>query len=256
MNVKSLRLSDEATRGLVHPHTGAPLVPIGTRRDGSPIWPIMGASEDDDENEKDESDDDPADEDDETGDEDDPADGESDEQDDAPASKELVAKNRELIEEKKKARKRAQDAEQRANDLEQRLNKLENKDKPETDLLKSENETLKSENTSLRETLQQSRLENAFLSDNSFEWHNPSHAMRLTDLSDVDIDDDGSVTGLKEALEATAKEYPYLLKENGEPSKKKPPVKTGDKPKSSDKDKQTKAQKDAALRKKYRIGGR
>lgn len=31
-----------------HPHTGALIVPIGHRRDGAPIWPIMGASEEDD----------------------------------------------------------------------------------------------------------------------------------------------------------------------------------------------------------------
>lgn len=37
------RVSD----ALVHPHTGEPIVPVGFRRDGRPIWPIMGASEDD-----------------------------------------------------------------------------------------------------------------------------------------------------------------------------------------------------------------
>lgn len=33
---------------LLHPHTGQPLKAVGRRRDGSPIWPIIGASEDDD----------------------------------------------------------------------------------------------------------------------------------------------------------------------------------------------------------------
>ncbi|MGH3858238.1 hypothetical protein [Actinokineospora sp.] len=32
---------------LVHPHTGKPLQAIGYRRDGRPIWPVMGASPDD-----------------------------------------------------------------------------------------------------------------------------------------------------------------------------------------------------------------
>lgn len=31
----------------VHPHTGRPIVPLGYRRNGAPIWPILGASEDD-----------------------------------------------------------------------------------------------------------------------------------------------------------------------------------------------------------------
>jgi hypothetical protein len=32
---------------LVHPHTGLPLQAVGVRRNGTPIWPIMGASEGD-----------------------------------------------------------------------------------------------------------------------------------------------------------------------------------------------------------------
>ena len=31
-----------------HPHTGEPVVPIGYRKDGREIWPVIGASEDDD----------------------------------------------------------------------------------------------------------------------------------------------------------------------------------------------------------------
>lgn len=32
---------------LTHPRTGAPIVPLGYRRNGAPIWPILGASPDD-----------------------------------------------------------------------------------------------------------------------------------------------------------------------------------------------------------------
>lgn len=32
---------------LTHPHTGAPIRPLGYRRNGAPIWPILGASPDD-----------------------------------------------------------------------------------------------------------------------------------------------------------------------------------------------------------------
>ena len=42
---------------LLHPLTGQPLRAIGARPDGSPLWPIMGASEDSDDA-NDESDDD------------------------------------------------------------------------------------------------------------------------------------------------------------------------------------------------------
>jgi DNA-binding transcriptional MerR regulator len=33
-----------------HPRTGEPIVPLGYRRNGAPIWPCMGAAPDDDEN--------------------------------------------------------------------------------------------------------------------------------------------------------------------------------------------------------------
>lgn len=56
------------------------------------------------------------------------------------------------------------------------------------------------------------RLHNAFLIDNKYDWHNPRRALRLLDLSDVEIDEDGKVEGLDEAIEALAKSDPYLLK--------------------------------------------
>jgi hypothetical protein len=56
------------------------------------------------------------------------------------------------------------------------------------------------------------KLERAFLKDNTHEWHNPDAALKLVDLSNVAIGDDGKTTGLKEALEALAKTHPYLVK--------------------------------------------
>jgi chromosome segregation ATPase len=56
------------------------------------------------------------------------------------------------------------------------------------------------------------KLERAFLKDNTHEWHNPDAALKLVDLSNVAISDDGKTTGLKEALEALAKAHPYLVK--------------------------------------------
>lgn len=55
-------------------------------------------------------------------------------------------------------------------------------------------------------------IQNAFLMDNKHTWANPKAALRLADLTDVEIDDDGVVTGLAEALDKLAKSDPYLLK--------------------------------------------
>lgn len=257
MNITSQRLSEQAVRGLVHPHTGEPLSPLGFRKDGSPIFPIMGASPDDesDDADKDDEDDASGDED-ASGDDDDPEDDESGEQSDVEkaANEALKAKNRELAEEKRKQRKRAVEAEADRDDLRRRLQAIEDKDKPETERLARENETLVAENSTLKEKLQSERLSNAFLTDNTHTWHNPGHAMTLMDLSDVEIDDDGKVHGLKDAIAKTAKDHPYLLKseEVVDPSKdKKPPKKSGLKPKDDDKKQLSDAEKKAALEEKY-----
>lgn len=55
-------------------------------------------------------------------------------------------------------------------------------------------------------------IENAFLTDNKHAWANPKTALKLADLSKVEIDEDGTVTGLAEALDKLAKDEPYLLK--------------------------------------------
>lgn len=61
-------------------------------------------------------------------------------------------------------------------------------------------------------TIQRLRIENAFLTANDFSWHDPQDAMRLADLSDVEIEEDGTVVGLKEALKALARAKPHLIK--------------------------------------------
>ena len=47
----------------------------------------------------------------------------------------------------------------------------------------------------------------------------PEDAYRLADLAEVVVDDDGSVSGVKKALEKLAKDKPYLLdgKRDGSP---------------------------------------
>lgn len=61
------------------------------------------------------------------------------------------------------------------------------------------------------ETIKKLRIDNAFLTSD-VEWVDAEAALRLVDLSEVEIKDDGTVKGLKEALEALAKDKSYLVK--------------------------------------------
>ena len=60
--------------------------------------------------------------------------------------------------------------------------------------------------------LRESRIQNAFLSDNKYTWNNPATALRIADLSKVEVGEDGTVSNLVAALDALAKSDPYLLK--------------------------------------------
>lgn len=66
-------------------------------------------------------------------------------------------------------------------------------------------------------TIHELRIQNAFLAANTYDWVDPSDALRLADLSAVEIDpEDGSVTGLKEALKKLATAKPHLIKSRKE----------------------------------------
>lgn len=81
-----------------------------------------------------------------------------------------------------------------------------------------EAEELKTRNQTLESSVQSLVLENAFLTANDYNWHNPAAALKLTDLSDVEIaEKDGKfsvkdIQKLKDALKKTAEENPYLVK--------------------------------------------
>lgn len=103
-------------------------------------------------------------------------------------------------------------ADKRAADFEAKFKQLTEKDLPEVEKLKRNFEETTKQVESLRTTNSKLALENAFLSDNTYDWHNPKRAMQVLDRSNVEINEDGTVTGLKEALKALASSDPYLLK--------------------------------------------
>ncbi len=73
-------------------------------------------------------------------------------------------------------------------------------------------EELTATTTAQAAAIKELRLNNAFLSDNTYDWADPADALKLADLSGVEIDKDGTVTGMKEALDKLAKDKPHLVK--------------------------------------------
>lgn len=114
-------------------------------------------------------------------------------------------------EELERQRERTRAADQRASKLEAELKQIRDKDLPEAEKIKRDLEEANAERDKLREDLKQSRLEMAFLKDNKYKWKNPATALKLADLSSVEVEDDGKVVGLDAALAALAKSDPYLL---------------------------------------------
>lgn len=77
---------------------------------------------------------------------------------------------------------------------------------------------LESSNQKLTEGMQKLVLENAFLRSNEYQFHNPETALRLADLSQVEIVEGANgfqlkdPKSLKKALDDLVKENPYLVK--------------------------------------------
>lgn len=183
-------------------------MPMGYRKDGTPFYAILGAAPDGDEDDPDE------DEDDGDGDED-----EGDDDDDADLA-DLDAKAKEKVKEarlesiKRRDALKAQKAELTAAKI--KLKEFEDKDKSELDRTKGDAEDYKGRAEKAEESNTRLRVENAFLLSSKQTWHNPQAALRLLDLSEVEIDDDGKIDGLKEAVDKLIKEEPYLLKKDNE----------------------------------------
>lgn len=113
-------------------------------------------------------------------------------------------------------RERMKAADTRASKFEAELKQLRDKDLPEADKLKRNFEEAQQQVTELQAANKDLALKVAFLQDNTYSWHNSERALRLVDLSNVEIQADGSVSGLKDALKALATSDPYLVKQGTE----------------------------------------
>lgn len=212
--------------GKIHPRTGLALEPIGFLKDGTAVWPQMGAAPDA------EDPDDPT----FTGEDDDSDEDEDDdeEEDDKPKGKgKKKSKSKkdededddddEDEEDRKPTRPERQAAKYRTErnalrttlaEVQAELKAIRDKDKKPEELTSEELKSAQKKADRLAEESRTIKLENAFLRANVVDWVDPEDALRLVDLDEVDIDEDGTVDrkALRSALRDLAKRKPHLVK--------------------------------------------
>jgi hypothetical protein len=104
-------------------------------------------------------------------------------------------------------------ADQRAAKFEAELKAIRDKDLPAQEKLARDHEELKVAQEKLASTNNVLALENAFLKVSTFKWKDPEAALKLADLSGVEIGADGKVSGLEAALKKLAADKKYLLED-------------------------------------------
>lgn len=160
-------------------------------------------------------------------DNDDDSDDSDDDSDDGDKGKKTDARARrieELNRENKKYRLRARDYRRERDEALNELDKLKNgkgkpKQKDDTDEDDSDNEEtakVKAENDELKGKLVAQQLRSEFNdltsgTDAVAKFKNPKTAFRLLDLDDVEIDDEGNIEGLEDAIKELVKSDPYLV---------------------------------------------
>lgn len=93
-----------------------------------------------------------------------------------------------------------------------KLKEFERAKLDETERTKAELEDARAEIEQLKSANEQRAVENAFLTNNKYDFHNPATALRLLNREGLTVNEDGTVTGMDEAISALAKSDPYLIK--------------------------------------------
>lgn len=119
-------------------------------------------------------------------------------------------------------------AEARAAQLEAELNTLKTKDLPDAEKATLEHEKVVAERDAYKGSFHRLARTNAFLLASEaakLNWVNSSAALKVGDLEDLEIEEDGTVPGMAEAIKQLAKDHPYLLapKDSTDDTKDTPP---------------------------------
>lgn len=206
------------SRTIVHPHTLQPIEPVGYRKDGRLIWPILGASEDDDG-------DDQGDDDGQSGDADDKgdsSDSESEEEDWKAKFEAQQKINRSLERKTKRDLARLKELESKANE--------KDADKPDADKIREE---VRAE--AQAEMLRERVMDKIEAKARKFVDSEDAAAILLRSNEIDEFIDDGKidVDAITEALDELAEKKPHLVNDaqggkrfggsaDGGPRKKEP----------------------------------
>jgi hypothetical protein len=170
-------------------------------------------------------DDDAGSDDDQDGDDEDDEDGDGDDADDKSKKKPAKAKTKTAAEVAAMERRIANFDEERDRDKRKLSKAADDLKAANTEITRLKKEGVKDEDVKNRNTELEStnarllaendslRIQIAFLGDTTHEWVDPSAAVKLLDLGNVEIDDKGRVTGLKAAIDDLADKSKFLIKQ-------------------------------------------
>lgn len=116
--------------------------------------------------------------------------------------------------EKVKARMVAADKAKSA--AEAKLREIEQAKLSDLDKAKAQLEELTERASKAEEALKKTQIENAFHRSNKFTFHDVADAISALDLSGVEIDEDGKVTGMEAAIKDVVKRKPHFVKSQKE----------------------------------------
>ena len=192
-----------------HPRTGDLLTPLGWRKDGRPIWPILGAAPDDsdDADVGDDDDDDDAGGDDTDDDDSDDSDDKDDDEDEplGPAGKKALAAERAEVARLKRENRQLRRTSQGKGDD-------DGKDTDEKVTAARTEEAEKWKPLLVRQAAT-AALSSAGLIGK------PDRLLRLLDLSDIDVDPEtGEIDGLEDQIKDFRREYRELFRKRGSSS--------------------------------------
>lgn len=158
--------------------------------------------------------------------------GQNDQSQGKPVEPDPKVKIAALTEEKDRHFKKAQEQETELNELRKIRDEVERAKLTDAEKVQAESKVQGERITGLEEVNRRLALHNAFLINNSVDWHDSAAALKLVDLSAVKVKD-GEVENpdvLAAAIKATADKYPWMVATEEAPEKKKAPPKSGDAP--------------------------
>lgn len=196
---------------MVHPKTGLRLRAVYQRRNGSYVWPVIGASGDDDGGSDNDTADGDADTDADDGKGDDGASGAKDQKKDTRTAREIELET-ELA--KVKTHRSAADKSKAA--LQKELDDIKAKDLTELQKAQADAKKFEEESKKTSDRFRGLALTNAFLTESQkqkIQWHDPevAQAAIAKAIKDLEVDEDSSVAGMDAVVKKLAKDRPFLV---------------------------------------------